>query len=209
MDPKLINLATFAAAALTVVGVFSIISDLVLREKARIRDRIRDQFGIDADGRSQQIRSFQGPQSLCDAQTARRAAVLAALVGDGRAIGPAGRAGTNPADCRDGGSGGGPGVHAHAALAGRLAGRIAGSLRRCSTFTSAASADPDAVPAASRSVRAHEPRRQGRADDAGRDVPGRTQLKPPLSGNSPAAASSKTWVCRTKSPCRSWPGAPA
>ena len=35
MDPKLINVLTFSAAALTVVGVFSIISDLVLREKAR------------------------------------------------------------------------------------------------------------------------------------------------------------------------------
>ena len=33
MDPKLINVLTFAAAALTVVGVFSIISDLVLREQ--------------------------------------------------------------------------------------------------------------------------------------------------------------------------------
>ena len=46
MDPKLINFLTFAAASLAVVGIFSIISDLVLREKARVRDRIRDQFGL-------------------------------------------------------------------------------------------------------------------------------------------------------------------
>jgi tight adherence protein B len=45
MDPVFIKLATFVAAAFAVVAMFSIISDLVLREKSRIRDRFRDEFG--------------------------------------------------------------------------------------------------------------------------------------------------------------------
>ncbi len=48
MGPTAIKLATFAAAALTVVGIVSILTDLVLREKSRIRDRLREQVGNNA-----------------------------------------------------------------------------------------------------------------------------------------------------------------
>jgi tight adherence protein B len=51
MDPKIINLAAFTASVLAVIGGFSIVSDLVLREKARIKDRLREQFGLGSDGR--------------------------------------------------------------------------------------------------------------------------------------------------------------
>ncbi len=72
MDPKLINVLTFSAAALTVVGVFSIISDLVLREKALIRDRIRGQLGIDADGNSRKS-DFLKDLKVLRSATGRRA----------------------------------------------------------------------------------------------------------------------------------------
>jgi tight adherence protein B len=45
MHPTTIKLATFAAVALAVVGVVSIITDVLLREKARVRERLREQFG--------------------------------------------------------------------------------------------------------------------------------------------------------------------
>jgi tight adherence protein B len=45
MHPTAIKLATFAAAALAVVGVVSVVTDLVLRDKARIRQRLREHFG--------------------------------------------------------------------------------------------------------------------------------------------------------------------
>jgi tight adherence protein B len=45
MHPTAIKLATFAAAALAVVGIVSVITDLVLRDKSRIRERLRDHFG--------------------------------------------------------------------------------------------------------------------------------------------------------------------
>ncbi len=45
MNPVSIKLATFAAAILGVMGLFSVVSDLVLRKRARIRDRMREEFG--------------------------------------------------------------------------------------------------------------------------------------------------------------------
>ena len=45
MDPIVVKLATFVAAVLAVVGVFSVISDLVLRDKARIKARLDQEFG--------------------------------------------------------------------------------------------------------------------------------------------------------------------
>jgi tight adherence protein B len=45
MHPTAIKLATFAAAALAVVGVVSVVTDLVLRDKTRIRQRLREHFG--------------------------------------------------------------------------------------------------------------------------------------------------------------------
>jgi len=45
MDPVFIKLATFVAAVFAVIGLFSIISDLVLREKSRIKERLKEEFG--------------------------------------------------------------------------------------------------------------------------------------------------------------------
>ncbi len=45
MDPIVVKLASFVAAVLAVVGVFSVISDLVLRDKARIKARLDQEFG--------------------------------------------------------------------------------------------------------------------------------------------------------------------
>jgi tight adherence protein B len=59
MHPTAIKLATFAAAALAVVGVVSVITDLVLRDKSRIRDRIREYFGSGAGSRSQKSDLFK------------------------------------------------------------------------------------------------------------------------------------------------------
>jgi tight adherence protein B len=45
MDPIVVKLATFVAAVLAVVGVFSLISDVILRDKARIKARMDQEFG--------------------------------------------------------------------------------------------------------------------------------------------------------------------
>jgi len=75
MDPKIINITTFIAAALAVIGIFSIVSDLVLREKARIRDRIRDQFGVGSDGRTRKSDLLKDLK-LFQSETSRRAPLL-------------------------------------------------------------------------------------------------------------------------------------
>src|SRR5580698_6876014 len=75
MDPKIINLATFAAVALAVIGVFSVVSDLVLREKARIKDRIRDQRGLGPDGQARKS-DFLKDLKLLRAETTRREPLL-------------------------------------------------------------------------------------------------------------------------------------
>ena len=75
MDPKIINLTTFTAAALAVIGIFSIISDLVLREKSRIRDRIQDQLGLGSDARARKS-GFLKDLKLLHVETARRAPFL-------------------------------------------------------------------------------------------------------------------------------------
>jgi tight adherence protein B len=59
MGPTAIKLATFAAAALTVVGIVSILTDLVLREKSRIRDRLREQVGNNNAARSRRSDLFK------------------------------------------------------------------------------------------------------------------------------------------------------
>jgi tight adherence protein B len=59
MHPTAIKLATFAAAALTVAGVVSVITDLVLRDKSRIRDRLHDYFGHGAGSRSRKSDLFK------------------------------------------------------------------------------------------------------------------------------------------------------
>ena len=45
MDPIVVKLAAFVAAVLAVVGVFSVVSDLILRDKARIKERLKEEFG--------------------------------------------------------------------------------------------------------------------------------------------------------------------
>jgi tight adherence protein B len=54
-----IKLATFAAAALTVVGIVSVITDLVLREKSRVRERLREHFGSSAASRTRKSDLFK------------------------------------------------------------------------------------------------------------------------------------------------------
>ncbi len=56
MDPIIVKLASFVAAVLAVVGVFSVISDLVLRDKARIKARLDQEFG---DERQRQARKSE------------------------------------------------------------------------------------------------------------------------------------------------------
>ncbi|HEV8004087.1 MAG TPA: type II secretion system F family protein [Planctomycetaceae bacterium] len=65
-----IKLATFAAAALTVVGVVSVITDLVLRDKSRIRDRLREHFGTSPGTRSRKSDLFKD-LTLLPTQTPR------------------------------------------------------------------------------------------------------------------------------------------
>lgn len=75
MDPKVINFTTFTAAALAVIGIFSIVSDLVLREKARIKDRIRDQLGLGPDGQARKS-DFLKDLKMLRSETTRRAPLL-------------------------------------------------------------------------------------------------------------------------------------
>jgi tight adherence protein B len=72
MDPTIIKLTTFATAALAVLGTYSILSDVLLRKKARIRDRFRDELGVggqDSMHRSEIFKDLEHFQS----DTARRA----------------------------------------------------------------------------------------------------------------------------------------
>jgi tight adherence protein B len=64
MDPTIIKLTTFAAAVLAVVGTFSILSDLVFRDKSRIRNRLRDHFGPGADARTRRSEVFKDLKAL-------------------------------------------------------------------------------------------------------------------------------------------------
>jgi tight adherence protein B len=49
MDLTLIKLTTFATAALAVIGVYSILMDVTLRKKARIKERFQKELGIGKD----------------------------------------------------------------------------------------------------------------------------------------------------------------
>ncbi len=75
MDHKIINFATFAAVAFAVIGVFSVVSDLVLRERTRIKNRLRDQLGLGPDGHSRKS-DFMKDLKLLRAETTRRAPLL-------------------------------------------------------------------------------------------------------------------------------------
>jgi tight adherence protein B len=54
-----IKLASFAAAALAVVGLVSVITDLVLRDKSRLRKRLREHFGSGTGARSRKSDLFK------------------------------------------------------------------------------------------------------------------------------------------------------
>jgi tight adherence protein B len=75
MDTKIINITTFTAVALAVIAVFSIASDLILREKARIKVRLRHQLGIDPDGQSRKS-DFLKDLKLLQSETTRRGPLL-------------------------------------------------------------------------------------------------------------------------------------
>lgn len=71
MGPTFIKLTTFVAAALAVVAGFSIVSDLVLHEKKRIKDRLHDEFGDGAAARARKAALFKD-LNLFHAETTRR-----------------------------------------------------------------------------------------------------------------------------------------
>ena len=58
MDLTIINLSTFAAAAMSVVAAISILSDLILREKSRIRERLQEEFGSGGQARARKASLF-------------------------------------------------------------------------------------------------------------------------------------------------------
>jgi tight adherence protein B len=71
MNLTLIKLMSFAAAALAVAGSYSILSDVLLRKKARIRERFRDELGVGGQEASHRSEIFQDLK-LLQSDTARR-----------------------------------------------------------------------------------------------------------------------------------------
>jgi len=70
MQPTTIKLATFAAAALAVAGLVSVVTDLVLRDKSRIRERLREHFGDGPGSRGRKSDLFKD-LSLLPSQRSR------------------------------------------------------------------------------------------------------------------------------------------
>ncbi|HXY33713.1 MAG TPA: type II secretion system F family protein [Planctomycetaceae bacterium] len=75
MDPIVVKLSTFVAAVLAVVGVFSVISDLILRDKARIKARFDQEFGDERQRLARKSELFKDLK-LFHAQTSRHVPVL-------------------------------------------------------------------------------------------------------------------------------------
>ncbi|MGE3317639.1 MAG: hypothetical protein AB7O26_21215, partial [Planctomycetaceae bacterium] len=71
MGLTFIKLTTFIAAALAVVAGFSVVSDLVLHDKKRIKDRLQDEFGDGAAQRARKAALFKD-LNLFHAETTRR-----------------------------------------------------------------------------------------------------------------------------------------
>ena len=46
MNLTVIKLTTFATAALAVIAIYSILADVLLRKKSRIRQRFREELGV-------------------------------------------------------------------------------------------------------------------------------------------------------------------
>jgi len=75
MDPIVVKLATFVAAVLAVVGVFSVISDVILRDKARIKARIDQEFGDERQRLARKSELFKDLK-LFHAETSRHVPVM-------------------------------------------------------------------------------------------------------------------------------------
>jgi tight adherence protein B len=75
MDAIVVKLATFVAAVLAVVGVFSLISDVILRDKARIKARMDEEFGDERQRLARKSALFKDLK-LFHAETSRHVPVL-------------------------------------------------------------------------------------------------------------------------------------
>ena len=151
-------------SGLAVIGVFSVLSDLVLRKKARIKDRIRE-LGVGADGPGAEVGFSEGPETRCSRR--RRNVRPCSGSGSSAMVAQSGLAGgprANPPDCRHRRlCWGRAGYHVDAALAAGPAGRRSGaSPLRCCTSRSVRQARihalamqlPEAFELMSRAVRA-------------------------------------------------------
>jgi tight adherence protein B len=75
MSPFVIKLATFIGGVLAVVSVFSIISDLVLKDKARIKERLDEAFGDERQRRARKSELFRD-LTLFHTETSRHVPVM-------------------------------------------------------------------------------------------------------------------------------------
>jgi tight adherence protein B len=75
MSPLVVKLATFVAGVFAFVGVFSILSDLILKDRARVKDRLEEAFGGERQRRERKSALFRDLQ-LFHADTSKRVPVL-------------------------------------------------------------------------------------------------------------------------------------
>jgi tight adherence protein B len=75
MDPIVVKLWTFVGAVLAVVGVFSVISDLILRDKARIKARFDQEFGDERQRQARKSELFKDLKLFHD-ETSRHVPVI-------------------------------------------------------------------------------------------------------------------------------------
>ncbi len=75
MDPIVVKLASFVAAVLAVVGVFSVMSDFFLRDKARIKARLDQEFGDERQRLARKSELFKDLR-LFHAETSRHVPLL-------------------------------------------------------------------------------------------------------------------------------------
>jgi tight adherence protein B len=71
MNPTNIKLMSFATAALAVIGIYSILTDVLFRKKSRIRERFRDELGVGGHDSTQRSEIFKDLK-LFQSNTARR-----------------------------------------------------------------------------------------------------------------------------------------
>jgi tight adherence protein B len=75
MSPLVVKLATFVAGVFAFVGVFSILSDLILKDRARVKDRLEEAFGDERQRRERKSALFRDLQ-LLHADTSKHVPVL-------------------------------------------------------------------------------------------------------------------------------------